>query len=61
MPTVWRSGKMWELREAWRQDKENVDQSSSCDLLEVEQRDISDSEIQTWTSRYFKNMKDVLF
>ena len=45
MPTVWRSGKMWELREAWRQDKENVDQSSSCDLLEVEQRDISDSEI----------------
>jgi len=26
-------------------DKENTDQSSSCDLLEVEQRDISDSEI----------------
>ena len=43
--SVWRTGKMQELRHSWRRDKENVDQSSSCDLLEVEQRDISDSEI----------------
>ena len=43
---VWRTGKMRELRVALKRGGEGGDQSSSCDLLEVEQRDaVSDSEI----------------
>ena len=43
---VWRTGKMRELRVALKRGGESGDQSSSCDLLEVEQRDaVSDSEI----------------
>ena len=44
--SVWRTGKMREMRDSCTSgEKEINDQSSSCDLLEVGQRDVSDSEI----------------